>query len=148
MDELFTINEAASILKVCNLTIRKWRDKGDIKLVRLPTGRLRVRHSEIQRIINGDKPSTTPYKEEVLTLEEAIKMVFDDYVIKFHNGKWASDVTNIFKKERMRFTREVIVDKLRELITQRRISDVSGKDSRMILLDKPKDVGGEITKDD
>lgn len=142
MDELFTLNEAAGILKVHNLTIRKWRDKGIIELVRLPTGRLRVRHSEINRIINGDKPSDTPLKEEVLTLEQAIQMVFDDYVVKFHKGKWASDVTNIFKKQKMGFTREEIIGKLRELVAQHRISDVKGKGSRMVLLDKPK-IGGE-----
>ena len=144
MEELLTLNEACSVLKITNLTIRRWRDQGIIELVRLPLGRLRVRQSEINRIINGDEPSDTPLKEEVLTLEQAIQMVFDNYVIKSHGDEEIriSDVTNIFKKEKMGFTRELIVNKLRELGAQHRFSNVSGEGTRIILLDKPK-MGGE-----
>lgn len=138
MDELFNLNQACEILKINNLTIRKWSERGLIELVRLPTGRLRIKKSEINRIINGDKPDT-PIKEEVLTLEQALKMVFDQNVIKSRSGKWVSDITYIFKKENLGFTSEEIIGKLRELIAQRRISDIKGKGSRMVLLNKPKD---------
>lgn len=144
MDELFTLNEACSILKINNHTIRMWRDKGVIELVRLPTGRLRVRNSEIYRIINGDEP-LEPVKEQPLMLEHAIKMVFENYVIKIREGKWVDEIANILKKQKLGFTYDEIVKKIKELISQRRISDVDGKGSRMVLLDEPKTLGGEKT---
>lgn len=145
MDELFTLNEACSILKINNHTIRMWRDRNIIELVRLPTGRLRVRQSEINRIVNGGEHSD-PIKEEMLKLEHAIKMVFENYVIKVREGKWVDEIANILKKQKLGFTYDEIVEKIKELISQRRISDVDGKGTRMVLLDEPKTLGGDKTK--
>lgn len=52
-DVVYTIEEAAKILKVSGATIRRMIDDGDIKAIRV-RGQLRIPKEEIDRILRGN----------------------------------------------------------------------------------------------
>lgn len=56
-DELLLPDDVAAELKVSNQTIRRWVRAGKIAHVRTPSGRIRIRRSEIRRIKNGEPVS-------------------------------------------------------------------------------------------
>jgi excisionase family DNA binding protein len=51
-DVVYTIEEAAKILKVSSATIRRMIDDGDIKVIRV-RGQIRIPKDEIDRILRG-----------------------------------------------------------------------------------------------
>lgn len=52
---LYTLEEAAELLRVSKETIRRWDKSGKIHCIRLPNGYRRVPVSEISRITKGVK---------------------------------------------------------------------------------------------
>lgn len=52
-DVVYTIAEAAKILKVSEATIRRMIDAGEMKAIRV-RGQLRIPKEEIDRILRGD----------------------------------------------------------------------------------------------
>ncbi|TDA41322.1 MAG: hypothetical protein DSO07_05250 [Thermoproteota archaeon] len=55
---LYTVEEACKILKVSRMTIYRWIKKGWIVPVILPSGRLRIPHEEVQRLLEKEKVAT------------------------------------------------------------------------------------------
>ena len=45
--ELLTKNEAAKLVKVCERTIRRWIRSGKLKVITLPSGRVRISTDEL-----------------------------------------------------------------------------------------------------
>jgi len=50
-DELLTTAEAAKMLKVSQKTIDRWIRLGQLRAVRLPSGRYRVSRAEIEKML-------------------------------------------------------------------------------------------------
>ena len=51
-EELFTVEEAAKILKVRRETIRRYIKHGHVKAVTLPGGDYRLREKDLQRLLS------------------------------------------------------------------------------------------------
>ena len=51
-EELFTVEEAAKILKVRRETIRRYIKHGHLKAVTLPGGDYRLREKDLQRLLS------------------------------------------------------------------------------------------------
>lgn len=49
---VYTIAEAADIIKVSRQVLRKWIALGYISSIRLPSGHLRIRQSEVVRVLS------------------------------------------------------------------------------------------------
>lgn len=47
---MLTLQQLAGELAVSTRTVRRWRERGYVTLVRLPTGRLRAEESELARL--------------------------------------------------------------------------------------------------
>lgn len=60
-DRLLTPVEAARLLNMSRASVYIWIQKGIIKAVRLPTGKLRIPLSELDRMIHKANPQTTFY---------------------------------------------------------------------------------------
>lgn len=53
MDELLTLEDVARELKISIHTVRQWRARGIIKVLKLPTGMIRVRRSELSAMLEA-----------------------------------------------------------------------------------------------
>lgn len=53
-ERLYSPKDAAEILGVCTLTIKRWDKAGKINTLRTPNGRRRIAQSEINRLLNID----------------------------------------------------------------------------------------------
>jgi len=62
MDKLYTLQEAADILKIKRITLYRWIRDGKIKAVILPSSRLRVRESDLEVVINPYWPDSDDRK--------------------------------------------------------------------------------------
>ena len=56
-DELLTVAEVAEILRLNQQTVRNWIDNGKLAHIRLGERRVRIKRSDLDRIIN---PSRSP----------------------------------------------------------------------------------------
>ena len=54
-DELLTTAQVAELLSVSQKTVARWARLGQIKAVRLPSGQLRIRRSEVDRLLSEDR---------------------------------------------------------------------------------------------
>ncbi len=61
MENLFNINQVAFILKVHQLTIRRYIKEGKIKAIRA-AGNIRIRESELQQFTKDFAPSPHRYR--------------------------------------------------------------------------------------
>jgi len=50
-DELLTTAQVARLLNVSQKTVARWARLGKIKAVRLPSGQLRIRRSDVDRLL-------------------------------------------------------------------------------------------------
>lgn len=50
VEALLTLREAADELRVSVPTLRRWRQRGLVRMVRLPGGTLRVSRTEVERL--------------------------------------------------------------------------------------------------
>ncbi len=68
MEKLLKIPEAADLLGITSSALYEWIKAGRIKPVRLPTGKLRIPLSELDRVIAEANPDTKirfmPLREE------------------------------------------------------------------------------------
>ena len=55
MEKLLTLRQTAEILNVSTRTLLRWIENGKIRAVRLPSGRIRIPQTEIERILRGAK---------------------------------------------------------------------------------------------
>lgn len=53
VDDLLTPQEAADRLRVTAKTIKRWADEGALSCVTLPSGRIRIPASEVQRLLSA-----------------------------------------------------------------------------------------------
>jgi excisionase family DNA binding protein len=53
-DELLTTGQVARILNVGRQAVNKWVKKGQLKAVRTPGGHIRIRRSDIDRVVSGE----------------------------------------------------------------------------------------------
>ena len=53
MEKLLTLRQTAEILNVSTRTLLRWIEAGKIRAVRLPSGRIRIPQTEIERILRG-----------------------------------------------------------------------------------------------
>lgn len=61
MDKLLKPIEAAGMLNISRAALYIWIQRGLIKAVRLPTGKLRIPLSELDRVIAEANPSGTKF---------------------------------------------------------------------------------------
>ena len=54
-ERLYSPKDAAEILGVCTLTIKRWDKDGKINTLRTPNGRRRIAQSELNRLLNIDE---------------------------------------------------------------------------------------------
>lgn len=59
MDKLLKPIEAAQMLNMSRAALYKWVEKGLIRVVRLPSGKIRIQLSELNRVIAEANPSET-----------------------------------------------------------------------------------------
>ena len=52
-EALWTLSEVANVLRVSVPTIRNWQRCGLIQVVRLPSGTMRVKRAEVERLAGG-----------------------------------------------------------------------------------------------
>lgn len=71
MEQLFNVNQAAFILKVHPLTIRRYIKERKLKAIKVG-GNIRIRESELQEFNREFVPSTSP---DSLTFKQKIVMV-------------------------------------------------------------------------
>ena len=90
MDNLFNVNQAAYILKVHPLTIRRYIKEGKLKAVRVG-GAVRIKESQLQEfnkdfVPHEPKPSTSPFR-----IKQSTAKVFteDDPLLRLR-GRGAS----------------------------------------------------------
>lgn len=57
-DELLFPPDVAIELKVDVQTIRRWVRSGKLPSIRMPSGRIRIRRSDIDRILEGDQAAS------------------------------------------------------------------------------------------
>lgn len=50
-NDLLTLDEVATELRVSVWTVRQWRRNGVLKAVKLPTGTIRVRRSDMEALL-------------------------------------------------------------------------------------------------
>ena len=62
MDRLLKPIEAAQMLNISRASLYIWIQKGLIKAVRLPTGKLRIPLSELDRVIAEANPPDTKFR--------------------------------------------------------------------------------------
>lgn len=55
MEKLYQPKEVAEIFSLKKLTIYRWIRSGKIKAVRLPDGRLRIRESELEKVLRPNE---------------------------------------------------------------------------------------------
>jgi excisionase family DNA binding protein len=55
-DDLLTSAEAAHMLRVSQKTIARWVRLGQLPAIRLPSGQLRIRRTDVQKLL-GDRPA-------------------------------------------------------------------------------------------
>ncbi|TMC09413.1 MAG: helix-turn-helix domain-containing protein [Chloroflexi bacterium] len=55
-DDLLTSAEAAQMLRVSQKTIARWVRLGHLAAIRLPSGQLRIRRLDVQKLL-GDRPA-------------------------------------------------------------------------------------------
>jgi excisionase family DNA binding protein len=55
-DDLLTTAEAARMLRVSQKTIGRWVRLGQLPAVRLPSGQLRIKRAEVDRLLASDQP--------------------------------------------------------------------------------------------
>ena len=53
MEKLFTINEVCKLLRTTRTTIDRWRKENKIEVINI-NGSLRVKESELQRLMRGE----------------------------------------------------------------------------------------------
>jgi len=74
-DRLLTVSEAAKLLKVSPLTVRRYIYAGKLKAIKTPGGRNRIPLSEIERLVG--RPLSTPeeadLKDEVRALRREVR---------------------------------------------------------------------------
>ena len=61
MDKLLKPIEAAQMLNMSRAALYKWIEKGLIKAVKLPSGKIRIPLSELNRVIAEANPSGTKW---------------------------------------------------------------------------------------
>lgn len=54
--DLLTTSEVAKMLRVSVATVARWASLGQIPAIRLPSGQLRFRRSDIEKILQQDQP--------------------------------------------------------------------------------------------
>jgi 8-oxo-dGTP diphosphatase len=59
-DELLTTREAAQMLRVGQSTLTRWIRLGQLRAVRLPSGKLRVRRSDVERVFEQEASEYVP----------------------------------------------------------------------------------------
>lgn len=57
-DELLSTTDAAAIVGVTDETIRRWAEARKVAHVRLPSGRLRFRRSDVEALLAPVEPTT------------------------------------------------------------------------------------------
>lgn len=74
MDEFYTVNEVAKLLKLNPQTVRNWIDRGDLPAVRVGARRVRIRASELDRFIEQGRTAQPPIgsADELLTQLEGL----------------------------------------------------------------------------
>jgi len=89
MDTLFNINQAAFILKVHPLTIRRYIKEGRLKAVKVG-GNIRIKESELQDFNKDFKPNEQPKQASPrLKIQPAKKFTIDDPLMRL-KGRGAS----------------------------------------------------------
>ena len=68
MEKLYTVQETANIFGVSKQTVHNWKAKGKIKTTATPGGELRIRESELQRILKSGE--NTKRKNNLLKEEK------------------------------------------------------------------------------
>jgi excisionase family DNA binding protein len=53
--ELLSAAEVGAMLEVSDETVRRWADAGKIRHIRLPSGQVRFRRSDIDALLDPDK---------------------------------------------------------------------------------------------
>ncbi len=53
-DDLLTVREAAKILNLARVTVRRWIRQDTIKILRLVNGDIRIRRSEVEKLIKKE----------------------------------------------------------------------------------------------
>lgn len=54
-DPLMTTGDVAEYMRVNRSTVRNWVDAGHIEHIKTPGGHVRIRYSEVVRIMNGNR---------------------------------------------------------------------------------------------
>jgi excisionase family DNA binding protein len=76
-DPLLTIPEAANLFSVSERTVKRWIERRYLKVVRLPSGRLKVKTSEAKRLL--EEIPANPKGDPLLTLSEAAELAKTSY---------------------------------------------------------------------
>lgn len=57
---LLTVGEVAEIVRQTPESVRRWVREGRMKAIKLPGGALRIRQSEVDRVLSGTPAPTEP----------------------------------------------------------------------------------------
>jgi excisionase family DNA binding protein len=58
-NEVFTIAEAAVLFKCSTATIRRWREQGKLRTLKIPGG-VRISRAEVERLLYGESQKEAP----------------------------------------------------------------------------------------
>lgn len=57
-DKLLRISETMELLRLTRTTVIEWIDKGYLEEIRMPSGQRRIRLSQVEAIVSGEKETT------------------------------------------------------------------------------------------
>src|SRR6185437_8952934 len=114
-DELLTIKEAATLLKMSNVTVSRWIKQGRLVGYRVGARSIRLRRHDVEALLEPTQTEATDAREpspltdeEVAQLEEAIRQLNERHaeMLRARDGKPLVDLIRE-DRERDSFVRDV-----------------------------------------